>query len=132
MPNIHLEDFEFMRMWPRELMRKKDSKGRLLIRPLVAELERRGVYILYKDEEPYYVGRATRTLWIRLHSHSNRATDRYYAHWNYFSVFVLSQDVKDYKRKLVELEAILIAALPRAVNHSTPRFTPIVIPKPLR
>lgn len=61
-------------------MRAKGDDGHLIIRPEVPELNERGVYILYKDEEPYYVGRADR-LWIRMHSHSNRVTDRYYAHW---------------------------------------------------
>jgi hypothetical protein len=71
MANVHLEDFKFLRMWPRPLMKKKDDNGRLLIKPLVLELQRPGVYVLYKGEEPYYVGRANK-LWTRLHDHSNR------------------------------------------------------------
>jgi hypothetical protein len=110
---------------------KKDDKGRLIIKPLVPDLKRPGVYILYKGEEPYYVGQATE-LWGRLHAHSNRVTDRYYPHWDYFSAFVLFHDAKDVSAKLSELEAILIAAIPRSVNHSTPKFKPINIPKSLR
>ncbi len=131
MSNVHLEDFKFLRMWPRTLMKKKDGKGRLIIKPLVPDLKQPGVYILYKGEEPYYVGQAT-VLWGRLHDHSNKVTDRYYAHWDYFSAFVLFHDAKDVSTKLSELEAILIAAIPRAVNHSTPKFKPVQIPKSLR
>lgn len=33
------------------------------------------VYILYRDENPYYFGKATGRLFSRLHSHSDLATD---------------------------------------------------------
>jgi hypothetical protein len=63
---------------------------------------------------------------------SSHLPDRYYPHWDYFSAFVLFHDAKDVSAKLSELEAILIAAIPRSVNHSTPKFKPINIPKSLR
>jgi hypothetical protein len=129
MPNLHLEDFKFARMWPRSLFKKKEG-GRLLMRWEVPDLQRPGVYVLYKGEEPHYVGRANR-LYYRLHDHANKVTDPQFAHWDYFSAFALSDDVKDPKAKIMELEAVLIAAIPRAVNHSTPRFPPLRIPKVL-
>lgn len=130
MANILLSDFKFLRMWPRSLFKKKD-KGRLLIKKHVLELESPGVYILYRGDELYYVGKANR-LMSRLHDHANKVTDEYYAHWDYFSAFVLADTVKDRPQKLAELEAILIAAMPRATNKATPRFTRIQIPKSLR
>lgn len=54
-----------------------------------------------------------------------------YAHWDYFSAFALEKKVGT-AGKLAELEAILIAAMPRATNRSTPRFARVTIPKLLR
>lgn len=128
MKNAGLSDFRFFRMWPRELFKKKDGK-RLLIRE-VTDLECPGVYMLYKGDELYYVGRA-KSLFSRLHDHSNKVTDEHYAHWDYFSAFALAKTVKNPTAKMIELEAILIAAMPRSTNRSTPRFERIRIPKSL-
>jgi predicted GIY-YIG superfamily endonuclease len=129
MSNIELSDFKFFKMWPRHLLWKKDKNG-LLIKREVPELQRPGVYILYRGDELYYVGKANR-LFSRLHDHSNKITDEYYAHWDYFSAFALADTVKDTRAKMTELEAILIAAMPRATNRSTPRFQRVRIPKSL-
>jgi predicted GIY-YIG superfamily endonuclease len=129
MSNIELDDFKFFRMWPRHLLQRKDKHG-LLIKREVPELQRPGVYILYRGDELYYVGKANR-LFSRLHDHSNKITDEYYAHWDYFSAFSLTETVKDTRAKITELEAILIAAMPRATNRSTPRFQRVRIPKSL-
>jgi predicted GIY-YIG superfamily endonuclease len=130
MANILLSDFKFIRMWPRSLFKKKEN-GRLLIKRHVPEMQSPGVYILYRGDELYYVGKASQ-LWSRMHDHANKVTDEYYAHWDYFSAFVLADTVEDRTQKLAELEAILIAAMPRATNRATPRFTRIQIPKSLR
>lgn len=84
--------------------------------------------MLYKGDELYYVGKASK-LYSRLHDHSNKVTDEYYAHWDYFSAFAL----RDSRTKLPldVLEAILIAAMPRATNKSRRRFERVRIPKPL-
>jgi predicted GIY-YIG superfamily endonuclease len=63
-----------------------------LIKLEVPDVERPGVYILYKGDELYYVGKATR-LMSRLHDHSSKVTDEYYAHWDYFSAFILTESV---------------------------------------
>jgi predicted GIY-YIG superfamily endonuclease len=130
MANISLRDFSYFRMWPRDFMNKKGVGGRLLIKD-AEELDCHGVYVLYKGDEPYYIGRANR-LMSRLHDHSNKVTDIRYAHWDHFSAFALAKTVKNPKQKIAELEAILIAAMPRASNKSTPRFGIVKIPKSLR
>jgi GIY-YIG catalytic domain len=131
MPSLHLSDFKFFRMWPRSLFKLKDENGDLLIRMKVPELAAKGVYVLYNGEEIYYVGKAT-NLYKRLHDHSNKVTDVRYPHWDYFSAFALNETVSDHKRRLAELEAILIAAMPRARNGARPRFEMVRIPKSLR
>ena len=129
MKNVALNDFKFFRMWPRILFSQRDNRG-LLIKRAVPELQSAGVYMLYKGDELYYVGKA-RKLYSRLHDHSNKITDEYYAHWDYFSAFALADGVKEQAAKMTELEAILIAAMPRATNRSTPRFERVRIPKSL-
>ena len=131
MSNVLLKDFKFLRMWPRFLFGKKDAKGRLRIKLEVDDLHRPGVYMLYKGDELYYVGKA-KNLFDRLHSHANKVTDEYYAHWDFFSAFTLEDTVSNPAAKMAELESILIAAMPRATNRSTPRFTRVTIPRSLR
>jgi len=96
----------------------------------VKELQWPGVYVPYKGDELYYVGKAAK-LFSRLHDHSNKVTDEYYAHWDYSSAFALAATVSNPGQKLAELDAILIAAMPRATNRSTPRFERVRIPKSL-
>jgi hypothetical protein len=118
-------------MWPRTLFQKKDEMGRLLIVQHVDELQLPGVYVLYIGQDPYYVGNATRLL-SRLHSHANKSTARYYEHWDHFSAFVLTGKVRNQAQRLMEVESILIAGIPRLTNKSTPRFKLVRIPKALR
>lgn len=115
-------------MWPRKLFEQKDSRKRLTIKQAVPELQSPGVYILYRGDELYYIGKAAR-LFARLHDHSNKITDEYYAHWDYFSAFALIGKLEHQAEKMAEIEAILIAAMPRATNRSTPRFERVRIPK---
>jgi|SRR6266481_625593 len=135
MKNDYLKNFTYLRMWPRSVFKKKEKTGkkRLLIKidkNVGPVMKQPGVYILYKGDEFYYVGRATE-LFDRLHSHSNKITDDHYAHWDYFSAFAIEPNVKNPDDKVRELEAILIAAMPRATNSSTPRFKKVRIPKAL-
>jgi len=102
----------------------------LLVKLEVPELQFPGVYVLYKGDELYYVGKAA-NLFSRLHDHSNKITDDYYAHWDYFSAFAFADTASNSREKMAELEAILIAAMPRAANKSTPRFERVRIPKSL-
>ena len=130
MSNIALSDFKFFRMWPREVFKLKKKNGRLCVKE-IEELREAGVYVLYRGDELYYVGKG-QDLFRRLHDHANKVTDRYFPHWDYFSAFTLQGTVKAKRAKMLELEAILIAAMPRATNKSTPKFKRVEIPKPLR
>jgi hypothetical protein len=131
MPSLHLSDFKFFRMWPRALFKLKDEKGHLRLRKEATQLQLPGVYVLYIGEELYYVGRA-KELYKRLFDHSNKVTDERYPHWDYFSAFAWTGPDKDSERRLKELEAILIAAMPRARNDSKGAFERVRIPKSLR
>ncbi len=95
---------EYARMWPRKVFDMIEA-NRLLAKDLEA-LRNPGVYILYRDEHPYYIGKIKRLLFSRLHDHANKSTDTYFNFWNYFSVFVVPD-----KAHVDEVEAILIASM---------------------
>ena len=113
----------YARMWPRELFNCKNGK-RLVVKE-VEILSKPGVYVLYRDDVPYYVGKATR-LRSRLWSHANQPNGKYYNFWNYFSVFAVD-GAADRSR----LEAILIAAMPTA-NGAKPRIKKAKLPQDIR
>jgi hypothetical protein len=99
-------------MMPRALFHRKDGKARL-----ESLLTGHGVYVLYRDDEPYYIGKTGKTLFKRLKTHALRPNGRRYNFWNYFSAFEIEDsDHRD------EVEAILIAAMPTAANSSKPKF----------
>jgi hypothetical protein len=109
---------EYASMWPREVFDVGTSRGRIrMLRKLTDAkwLEKKGVYILYRDDHPYYIGRAENSLYKRLHDHANKATGGYFNFWSYFSAFVV------HKGRIRDVEAILIAAMPTAVNSATPK-----------
>src|SRR5258708_32421420 len=108
------------RMWPREVFDIIEN-NRLIVKDLKA-LKESGVYILYRDETPYYIGKATRTLFSRLHSHSNQSTDPYFNFWNYFSFFVVPDP-----NHVDEIEGILIASTPTA-NVALPKISRVKLP----
>ena len=104
---------KYLKMWPRELFDCKRGTH-----PVVRELKilsEPGVYVLYRDDQPYYVGKANKLL-SRLWSHANQSTGRYYHFWTHFSAFV----VKDATLR-GQLEGVLIAAMPTA-NGAKPRI----------
>jgi hypothetical protein len=75
-----------------------------------------GVYILYRDDEPYYIGKTSKPLIKRLSTHALKPNSRRYNFWNYFSAFEIAEPShRD------EIEAILISAMPTA-NSSRPKF----------
>lgn len=111
-----------VRMWPRELFYIR-AENKLFLKKIDA-LKQPGVYVLYRDEQPHYVGKARR-LATRLHDHANKSTDRYYLFWNYFSAFFAP------KGNCRELEAILIAAMP-TVNGSKPKMREESLPGEFR
>jgi hypothetical protein len=80
-----------------------------------------GVYVLYRDGVPYYVGQALK-LHDRLWAHACSPSARYYNFWNHFSAFVV-----DSPAQRNQVEAILIAAMPTA-NGAKPRLKRARIP----
>jgi hypothetical protein len=102
---------QFFRMWPRALFHMKDGK-----RFLEDHLQNPGVYVLYRDDQPYYIGKTSKPLSRRLGQHALKPNSRRYNFWNYFSAFQVPESVhRD------EIEAILISAMPTA-NSSHPKF----------
>ncbi len=111
---------QYARMWPRTVL----EQGREFLRdPQLAILRHPGVYVLYRDDVPYYVGQAAR-LRSRLWEHANNPDTSYYNFWNYFSVFVPpDQDSRS------QIEALLIAAMPTE-NRARPKLHIHKIPFP--
>ena len=104
----------YARVWPRDVFDIK-AAGKLA-KDVREALGDPGVYVLYRDDEPYYVGKTSRALFDRLWNHANQPADRYYNFWNFFSVFAVAG-----KKHRDEVEGILIAAMPTA-NSASPRF----------
>ena len=110
----------YIKMWPRAVFDIKLGKNfhpeikRLLSQP--------GVYILYRDDQPYYVGKAARRLFRRLRSHASNSKDKYYNFWNFFSAFVIPN-----QKHIPEVEGILIASMPTD-NSSVMRIKKIHLP----
>jgi len=111
-------------MWPREIFDREDifrtrSGG-------LPELARPGVYVLYRDDEPYYIGQAKDSMRGRIRQHATEPTQRRYHLWNYFSAFVIEN-----KQHRADVEAILIAAMPTA-NSANPKLPKERTPKEVR
>lgn len=90
------------------------KKGRKL---LEATLDKPGVYVLYRNDEPYYIGKTGGPLIKRVGGHALKPNWKRYNFWNYFSAFAIEDDShRD------EVEAILISAMPTAVNSAKPKI----------
>jgi hypothetical protein len=115
----------YARMWPREMFDHVDPRAPRKNTPLakgVEFLDQAGVYVLYRDDIPYYIGKAD---WLRkrLWWHALKPDARYYNFWNFFSAFVvLDATQRD------EVEGILISAMPTA-NSAQPRLPRERLPK---
>ncbi|HEX9221874.1 MAG TPA: GIY-YIG nuclease family protein [Candidatus Acidoferrales bacterium] len=110
----------YARGWPREIFDIK--KGSKLLAKQLPFLQQPGVYILYRDEHPYYIGKADR-LYRRIGSHATKPQAKYYNFWNRFSAFAVVK-----KEGIDEVEAILIAAIP-TVNSAKPKLAKEKLPK---
>jgi hypothetical protein len=84
-----------------------------------------GVYVLYRDDQPFYVGSSKKCVADRIYDHANQPQDTYYNFWNYFSVFLVPE-----ARHIAEVEGILIAAFPTE-NASKPKFKRLTLPSRL-
>jgi hypothetical protein len=125
MPKTSKAVSAYARMWPREMFDHLDPDGPRKNTPLaksVEFLDQPGVYILYRDDVPYYIGKADR-LRKRLWQHAQKPDARYYNFWNFFSAFV----VLDTTRR-TEVEGILISAMPTA-NSAQPKLPRERLPK---
>ena len=107
----------YARMWPREIFDEKPGANEALAKS-IKFLRQQGVYILYQNERPHYIGR-TGNLFERLRTHA-KPQARYYNFWNLFSAFAIG-DPRG-------LEAILIAAMPTA-NSAKPKLNKERLPK---
>ena len=126
---------QYARMWPREVFHRLAEKKKGLPKghksgpkqmyKEILLLTKPGVYVLYRDTEPYYVGQAKK-LRLRLYEHACRADSRYYNFWNFFSAFV----VEDSEARN-EIEGILIASMPTA-NSMRPRIKKESLPPPVK
>jgi len=112
---------QFISMWPREVWDITEPGQRTLFLKPFPPLRKPGVYVLYRDEVPHYIGQA-KVLYKRLHDHANKSTDRYFNFWNFFSAFVVSDS-----KYLADIERILIAAMPTA-NSSMPKMDRVKMP----
>jgi hypothetical protein len=113
---------DYAGMWPREVL----YHGRKALRedPEFAILGKPGVYVLYREDVPFYVGQAKKNLRRRLWSHAVVSGRRLYNFWTHFSVLVPA-DVG----RCNEIEAILIAAMPGTINSAKPRMNQVPFPK---
>jgi hypothetical protein len=109
---------EAAQMWPRLVF---DLDDKTTVKNCLREP---GVYVLFRDDEPYYVGKTKKaSLYKRIKSHATKTRDKYYHFWNYFSAFV----VPDAKHR-DEVEGILIASMPTA-NSASPKIKRIPLPR---
>jgi predicted GIY-YIG superfamily endonuclease len=120
---------KFIRMWPREIFNVRAGDGqRGFLARSISELEKPGVYVLYRDDVPFYVGKTTGKLRSRLRTHATGVVSLKSYFWNYFSAFIVTN-----KSHIDEVEAILISAMPSVIsNSSTPRLKKVPMGVPVR
>ena len=124
---------EYARMWPREvfdcLISNEGGRRKRILGKGLDLVNQPGVYVLYRDDIPYYIGQAKK-LRHRLWTHAGSPGARYGNFWNYFSAFVI-----DDPKMRNEIEGILIAAMPTA-NSSKPKLKrakfPLVVSQMVR
>jgi hypothetical protein len=112
----------YAQMWPREVFDIREGKKKLLDE-VREKLDKSGVYILYRDDQPYYVGKTRRPLFDRIWAHANASRDKYYNFWNFFRVF----EVPDASH-LSEIEGILIVSM-HTSNGAIPSIERIILPR---
>jgi len=118
----------YARMWPREVFASRKgitSKRKTMMAKGLGFLEVPGVYVLYREDKPYYIGRATR-LFSRLWAHAKQAQGPYFHFWNFFSAFAVPN-----RKHRDELEGVLIAAMPTA-NSAKPKVRREHMPREVR
>ena len=104
-------------MWPRLVF---DFDGKATVKDCLKEA---GVYVLFRDDEPYYVGKTENKLYTRIKSHATKTRGRYYHFWNYFSAYIVPNG-----KHRDEIEGVLIASMPTA-NSASPKIKRIPLPR---
>jgi hypothetical protein len=105
---------KFLRMLPRAIFDTPEIKGQKgSIASKIEELKGPGVYILYRDDVPFYVGKTEGKLFNRLWQHANGVSSTRSYFWNYFSAFIVKKP-----GNIAEIEAILISAMPSVITNS--------------
>ena len=111
---------KYAKTWPRAVFDIKEEGQ--YAHSIKKALSEPGVYVLYREDRPYYIGKTSGPLFDRIWAHANRPHDRYYNFWNFFSVFLVPAS-----RHRDEVEGILIAGIPTA-NSAQPRFRKLELP----
>ena len=117
---------EYAELWPREVFDIREGKNRLLIEAQEL-LNGPGVYVLYRDDVPYYIGKTENNLYNRIHKHANQPGAKYYRYWNYFSAYIV-----DTIKHIDDVEGLLITAIPTAANSSKPKINRILLPRSIK
>ena len=112
---------KYAEMWPREVFDIKEKNK--LLTSVRDKLKVPGVYVLYRDDHPHYIGKTKGPLFKRIWAHANASRDKYYNFWNYFSAFVVAN-----QRHIDEIEGLLIASMP-TVNSAAPKIPRISMPR---
>ena len=120
---------KFIRMWPRAIFHTHEIDGQKgSIAGSIPELDSSGVYVLYRDDVPFYVGKTEGKLRSRLWKHANGVVSLQSYFWNYFSAYIVKE-----KSHIAEVEAILISAMPSVImNGAKPRLTRVPTKKSIR
>ena len=117
---------EYAELWPREVFDIREGKNRLLMEAQKL-LSGPGVYILYRDDVPYYIGKTENNLYNRIYKHANQPGAKYYRYWNYFSAYIV-----DTIKHIDDVEGLLITAIPAAANSSKPKINRILLPRSIK
>jgi hypothetical protein len=114
---------EIAQLWPRRIFDLRDRNKNKYLEDVTGLLRNKaGVYVLYRDDVPYYIGKS-KNLYKRLAGYARNPNSKYYNFWNFFTVFVMSNH-----KYIDDVEGILIKAMPHADNSSKPRMKRIKIP----
>lgn len=117
---------EFCRLWPREVFYMK--KGNKYHVSLKEQLNKSGVYILYREDKPHYIGKGMgqKGVFARIKSHATKPDNKRFNFWTHFSAYIVDKKYVD------AVESILINAIPLAANDVKPRHEKIKIPKDIK
>jgi len=116
----------FIRLWPREVYDMK-SNGKNIESVKNELFGKPGIYVLYRDEKPYYVGQAV-NLWKRIKRHAVNQNSKQFHGWTKFSAFILED-----KKYMNELEGLILSVLENeTANGAKQKITKIPLPADAR